>query len=107
MMKGYGYQTFDQSAFHDTIGFAMPTAHHVIQPSCQAAVLIAEMHRRSLLLPSVTVIEALVRRARQQADQLVHDVFAGSSTWRVRKTLWFCGFLCDSISSALIEGIAL
>ena len=76
-MKGYGYQTFDQSAFHDTIGFAMPTAHHVIQPSCQAAVLIAEMHRRSLLLPSVTVIEALVRRARQQADQLVHDVFAG------------------------------
>jgi hypothetical protein len=32
------------------------------------------MRRRRLLLPPVTVIEAIVRRARRQADELVHDV---------------------------------
>ncbi|WP_215765144.1 DUF4158 domain-containing protein, partial [Gluconobacter sp. P1D12_c] len=77
LMKRYGYRTFDRSAFHDMTGFAMPIAHHVTQPSRMAAILIDEMRRRSILLPSVTVIEALVRRARQQADHLVHDVLAG------------------------------
>ena len=76
-MQCYGYRTLDRSVFHDLTGFAMPIAHQVTQPSRLAAILIDEMRRRSILLPSVTVIKALVRRARQHADRLVHNFLAG------------------------------
>lgn len=77
LMRRHGYRVFDRTAFHDLAIFAMPIAQNVPQPSRLAAILIDELRRRKILLPSVTVIEALVRRARQQADQFVQNVLAG------------------------------
>ena len=69
-----GYQAFGRTDFHALAAFAMPVAQTIIQPVQLAEIVIDEMRRRRLLLPPVTVIEAIVRRARRQADELVHDV---------------------------------
>ncbi|AAW59709.1 Tn3 family transposase [Acetobacter fabarum] len=87
LMRRHSYRAFDRVAFQDLTLFAMPIAQNVTQPSRLAVILIDEMRRRKILLPSVTVIEALVRRARQQADQLVQDVLSADLTPDTRSRL--------------------
>lgn len=77
LSRRFGHLVFSRADFHALVAFAMPIAQTVTQPSRLAGIVIDEMRRRRLLLPPVTVIEAIVRRARQQAGDLVHDVLAG------------------------------
>lgn len=74
LARRMGYRAFGQTDFHALATFAMPVAQTIIQPLQLAEIVIDEVRRRRLLLPSATVIEAVVRRARRQADELVHDV---------------------------------
>ena len=74
LARRMGYRAFGRTDFHALATFAMPVAQTIIQPLQLAEIVIDEMRRRRLLLPPVTVIEAIVRRARRQADELVHDV---------------------------------
>jgi thiamine monophosphate kinase len=39
-----------------------------------AGVIVDELRRRQILLPSSSVLEAVLRRARQQAEQLTYEV---------------------------------
>ncbi|EKU73256.1 hypothetical protein HMPREF9718_04619 [Sphingobium yanoikuyae ATCC 51230] len=52
----------------------MPVAQTVAQPLQLASTVIDELRRRRVLLPPPAVIEAIVRRARQQAEQLTHEL---------------------------------
>ena len=74
LARRMGYRAFGRTDFHALATFAMPVAQTIIQPLQLAEIVIDEMRRRRLLLPPVTVIEAIVRRSRRQADELVHDV---------------------------------
>ena len=87
LSRRFGHLVFSRTYFHALVAFAMPIAQTVIQPSRLAGIVIDEMRRRRLLLPPVTVIEAIVRRARQQAGDLVHDVLAGDLGEPERATL--------------------
>jgi hypothetical protein len=77
LSRRFGHLVFSRADFHALVAFAMPIAQTVTQPSRLAGIVIDEMRRRRLLLPPVTVVEAIVRRARQQAGDLIHDVLAG------------------------------
>ena len=74
LARRMGYRAFGRTDFHALATFAMPVAQTIIQPLQLAEIVIDEMRRRRLLLPPVTVFEAIVRRARRQADELIHDV---------------------------------
>lgn len=74
LARRMGYRAFGRTDFHALATFAMPVAQTIIQPLQLAEIVIDEMRHRRLLLPPVTVIEAIVRRARRQADELLHDV---------------------------------
>src|SRR3546814_3795017 len=52
----------------------MPVAQTVAQPLQLASTVIDELRRRRVLLPPPAVIEAIVRRARQQAEQITHEL---------------------------------
>lgn len=77
LSRRFGHAAFGRKDFHALVAFAMPIAQTVTQPGRLAGIIIDEMRRRRLLLPPVTIVEAIVRRARQQASDLVHDVLAG------------------------------
>jgi len=77
LSRRFGHRVFSRADFHALVAFAMPIAQTTTRPSRLAGIVIDEMRRRRLLLPPVTVVEAIVRRARQQAGDLVHDVLAG------------------------------
>jgi hypothetical protein len=87
LSRRFGHLVFSRADFHALVAFAMPIAQTVTQSSRLAGIVIDEMRRRRLLLPPVTVIEAIVRRARQQAGDLVHDVLAGDLGEPERATL--------------------
>src|SRR3546814_2988157 len=52
----------------------MPVAQTAAQPLLLAGTVIDELRRRRVLLPPSAVIEAIVRHARQQAEQLTHAI---------------------------------
>jgi TnpA family transposase len=74
LIQRFGYATFDRNHFHTIVAFAMPVAQTVAQPLQLATTIIDELRRRRVLLPPPTVIEAIIRRARQQAEQLTHEI---------------------------------
>lgn len=73
LMKRFGYAAFNRSHFRAIVAFSMPVAQTVSQPLPLAGTVIDELRRRRVLLPSPAVIEAIVRRARQQAEQFTHE----------------------------------
>lgn len=87
LSRRFGHTAFGRADFHALVAFAMPIAQTITQPGRLAGIVIDEMRRRRLLLPPVTVVEAIVRRARQQAGDLVHDVLAGDLGETVRARL--------------------
>ena len=74
LMRQFGYTAFDRNHFRMIVAFAMPVAQTVAQPLLLAGTVIDELRRRRALLPPPAVIEAIVRHARQQAEQLTHEI---------------------------------
>src|SRR3546814_12332352 len=65
---------FDRKAFHEVVAFSIPIAQTIVHPGQMAGVIVDELRRRQILLPSSSVLEAVLRRARQQAEQLTYEV---------------------------------
>ncbi|MDE0947960.1 MAG: DUF4158 domain-containing protein, partial [Sphingobium sp.] len=74
LMQRLGYTAFDRNHFRAIVAFAMPVAQTAAQPLLLAGTVIDELRRRRVLLPPSAVIEAIVRHARQQAEQLTHAI---------------------------------
>ncbi len=74
LMQRFGHSTFGRNHFRAIVAFAMPVAQTVTQPLRLANTVIDELRRRRLLLPPPAVIEVIVRHARQQAEQLTHEI---------------------------------
>src|SRR3546814_9756270 len=65
---------FDRNAFREVVAFAVPIAQTIIHPGQMADVIVDELRRLQILLPSPSILEAVLRRARQQAEQLTYEV---------------------------------
>lgn len=74
LMQRFGYAAFDRNHFRAIVAFAMPVAQTVAQPLPLADTVVDELRRRRVLLPPPAVIEAIVRRARQQAEQFTYEI---------------------------------
>lgn len=65
---------FDRNAFREVVAFSVPIAQTIIHPGQMADVIVDEL-RRSADPPAFSVdLEAVLRRARQQAEQLTYEV---------------------------------
>lgn len=74
LMQRFGFTPFNRNHFRGIVAFGMPVAQTVAQPLQLADTVIDELRRRRVLLPPPAVIEAIVRHARRQAEQLTHEI---------------------------------
>src|SRR3546814_192730 len=72
--RSHGFRIFDRKAFHEVVAFSIPIAQTIVHPGQMAGVIVDELRRRQILLPSSSVLEAVLRRARQQAEQRTYEV---------------------------------
>src|SRR3546814_11735588 len=68
--RSHGFRIFDRDAFREVVAFSIPIAQTIIHPGQMAGVIVDALRRRQILLPSSSILEAVLRRGRQQAE---HD----------------------------------
>jgi hypothetical protein len=73
-MRAEGYSSFDRAAAHAAVAFLTAAAQTIIRPGQLAGILVEELRRRRVALPSPLVLEAVIRGARQRAERLGHEV---------------------------------
>ncbi|MBP6797727.1 MAG: Tn3 family transposase [Luteimonas sp.] len=73
-MRAGGYSSFDRAAAHAAVAFLTAAAQTIIRPGQLAGILVEELRRRRVTLPSPLVLEAVIRGARQRAERLGHEV---------------------------------
>ena len=69
-----GYAAFSRPPAREMVGFLAAAAQTVVRPGQLAGILVEELRRQRVLLPSPLVLEAVIRRARQRAEALAHGV---------------------------------
>lgn len=74
LMAAGGYAAFSRPLAHGMVGFLATAAQTIVRPGQLAGILVEELRRRRVLLPSPLVLEAVIRRARQRAEALAHAV---------------------------------
>jgi hypothetical protein len=50
--RSHGFRIFDRNAFRDVVAFSIPIAQTIIHPGQMAGVIVDELRRRQILLPS-------------------------------------------------------
>jgi hypothetical protein len=70
--RSHGFRIFDRNAFREVVAFSIPIAQTIIHPGQMAGVIVDELRRRQIFLPSPSILEAVLRRAR--AEQLTYEV---------------------------------
>jgi len=73
-MGAGGYSMFDRAAAREAVSFLTATAQTIVRPGQLAGILVEELRRRHVLLPSALVLEAVIRGARQRAERLAQEV---------------------------------
>jgi hypothetical protein len=74
IMAAGGYAMFSRAVAHEMVSFLAAAAQTIVRPGQLAGILVEELRRRRVLLPSVLVLEAVIRRGRQRAEALAHGV---------------------------------
>ncbi len=74
LMAAGGYSAFSRPVAREMVGFLAAVAQTIVRPGQLAGVLVEELRRRRVLLPTALVLEAVIRRARQRAEALAHGV---------------------------------
>jgi len=72
-MRAGGYAPFDRAAASAAVAFLTAAAQTIVRPGQLAGILVEELRRRRVALPSSPVLEAVGRRARQRAERLGHE----------------------------------
>jgi hypothetical protein len=74
LMAAGGYAVFSRAVAHEMVGFLAAAAQTIVRPGQLAGILVEELRRRRVVLPSPLVLEAVIRRARLRAEVLAHGV---------------------------------
>lgn len=73
-MRAGGYTAFDRAAAHAAVAFLTSAAQTIVRPGQLVGILVEELRRWRVVLPSPLVLEAVVRGARVRAERLAHEV---------------------------------
>ena len=77
LMTVGGYTVFSRPLAHEMVNFLVAAAQTIVRPGQLAGILVEELRRRRVLLPSPLVLEAVIRHARQRAEALARGVLTG------------------------------
>jgi hypothetical protein len=71
LTRRLGLLAFDRAAFHAMIDWALQILPSMRDPKAIATLLVEELRRRLILLPSIAVLELIVRTAQRRAEAAV------------------------------------
>ena len=71
LTRRLGLLAFDRAAFHAMIDWALQIVPSMRDPEAIATLLVEELRRRHILLPSIVVLELIVRTAQRRAEAAV------------------------------------
>ncbi|WP_244917372.1 DUF4158 domain-containing protein [Sphingobium xenophagum] len=54
--RSHGFRAFDRQAFREIVAFSIPIAQTIIRPGQMAGVIVDELRRRQILLPSPSIL---------------------------------------------------
>src|SRR4051812_4305229 len=61
MMAAGGHTVFSRAVAHEMVGFLAAAAQTIVRPGQLAGILVEELRRRRVLLPTPLVLEAIIR----------------------------------------------
>ena len=73
-MRAGGYLSFDRATARHAVAFLTAAAQTIVRPGQLAGILVTELRRMRVTLPSALVLEAVIRSARARAERLGHEV---------------------------------
>jgi len=73
-MRAGGFRPFDRAAAHTAVAFLTSAAQTIVRPGQLAGILVEELRRTRVALPTPSVLEAVIRGARVRAERLAHEV---------------------------------
>ena len=73
-MQAGGFVGFDRATARHTVTFLTAAAQTIVRPGQLAGILVTELRRMRVMLPSALVLEAVIRSARARAERLGHEV---------------------------------
>ena len=86
-MRRFGYRPFDRAVLKDFICWLTPSAQvsRVAEPLID--MMIDELRRRQILLPSPRVLELVVHQARHRGERVIHEALIGTLSVEKRAAL--------------------
>lgn len=87
LTKLFGFTMFDRPAAQTMVTFLTAAAQTINRPHQLVGILVDELHRRRVLLPSPAVMEAVVRGARTRAERLSHEVLTSNLSAETLRSL--------------------
>lgn len=78
LMRASGYSAFSRATAIEMVGFLATPAQTIVRPGQLAGILVEELRRRRVLLPSALVLEAVIRGAKARAERLAHEVLTAT-----------------------------
>jgi Domain of unknown function (DUF4158) len=101
-MRRGGYAGFDRTAARAAVDFLTASAQIAVRPGQLAGILIDELRRRRILLPSPLILEAVIRGAKQRAERVAHKVLTAGLD---RDTIGRLEALLDQVQPASSPGL--
>jgi TnpA family transposase len=78
LMRTGGYSSFSRAIAVEMVSFLATPAQTLVRPGQLAGILVEELRRRRVLLPSILVLEAVIRGAKSRAERFAHEVLTAS-----------------------------
>ena len=78
LMRASGYSTFSRATAIEMVGFLATPAQTIVRLGQLAGILVEELRRRGVLLPSPLVLEAVIRGAKARAERLAQEVLTAT-----------------------------
>jgi TnpA family transposase len=72
LTRRLGLLAFDRAAFRAMVAWALPLASSMRDPEAMVTLLVEELRQRHILLPSMAVLELIIRTAQRRAETVVH-----------------------------------
>jgi hypothetical protein len=68
--RSHGFRIFDRQAFREVVAFSIPIAQTIIHPGQMAGVIVDELRRRQILLPSSSISKRCCGRRASKPNSL-------------------------------------
>ena len=80
LMERLGYRSFDRASFRHYLAWLTPIAQNIRRPDLLVEMLLEELRRHRILIPTRRMLELLVHQARSRAKRLLYRALTNGLT---------------------------